>query len=169
MVIDNEANAGEKVTVIPLGVKIEPFQLPISKVTKQKETGCDEPKKDFYFDIELEKITDKTILETEPVDKEVIGRAFGDFGIYPSVDFARNISPPELKQEMIPKGIAIETVEGAVDLDNDGKPDLLALSFCCADENEPVNSLSDNCFYSCEKYFKKINGVWKLVRAENPC
>lgn len=169
MRLDNEAKAGEKVTIIPLGVEIEPFQLTITKVTKMRDTGCDEPRKDFRFDIELEEITDKIVLEIEPVDHLFIERAFGVFTIYPSVDFAKNLSPPELKQEMIPKGIAIQTVEAAIDLDNDGKPDLLSLSFCCADENEIANSQSDNCFYSCEKYFKKINGVWKLLRSENPC
>lgn len=166
---ENEAKTGEKVTIIPLGVKIEPFQLAISKVTKQRDTGCDDPNPDFRFEIEHESITDKTILETDSKEQRADGVTFGVFTIYPAVEFVRNILPPELKPEMIPKGIAIETVEAAVDLGNDGKPDLLALSFCCADENEPVTSQSDNCFYSCEKYFKKINGAWKLIRSENPC
>ncbi len=169
MVTYSEAKAGEKVTMIPLEVEIEPFQLAISKVTKKRYNGCDEPKKDFYFDIELEEITDKIVLEIEPVDNQADGRAFGVFSIYPAVDFARNILPPALKQEMLPKGVAIQTVEAAIDLDNDGKPDLLALSFCCADENKPVNSEDSNCYYSCEKIFRKINQNWKLIRSENPC
>jgi len=169
MVIDNEAKAGEKVTMIPLQVEVEPFQIAISKVTKKRYNGCDEPKKDFHFDIEFEEITDKIVLEVEPVDKQFVSRAFGVFTIYPAVEFVRNILPPELKPEMIPKGVAIETVEAAVDLDNDGKPDLLALSFCCADENKPVNSADSDCYYSCEKIFRKINQSWKLIRSENPC
>ncbi|HSK72685.1 MAG TPA: hypothetical protein VK892_13370 [Pyrinomonadaceae bacterium] len=169
MVIDSEAKAGEKITMIPLQVEIEPFQLAISKVTKKKYNGCDEPKKDFHFEIEFEEITDKIVLEVEPVDNQFVSRAFPVFAIYPSVDFAKNILPPELKQEMIPKGVAIQTVEAAIDLDNDGKPDLLSTSFCCADENKPVNSVDENCYYSCEKIFRKINRSWKLIRSESPC
>jgi hypothetical protein len=169
MVTDSEARVGEKITMIPLQVEVEPFQIKISKVTKKRYNGCDEPKKDFHFEIEFEEITDKIVLEVEPVDIQFISRAFPVFAIYPAVDFAKNILPPELKQEMIPKGIAIQTVEAAVDLDNDGKPDLLALSFCCADETKAVNSADDNCHYSCEKIFRKINQSWKLIRSENPC
>ncbi|MGI8542017.1 MAG: hypothetical protein ACR2MD_00890 [Aridibacter sp.] len=169
MYLDNEAKAGEKVTMIPLNVEIEPFQLAISKVTKKRYTGCDEPKKDFEFDIELEEITDKTVLEFQPIENRTDSRAFAVLSIYPAVDFAKNILPPELKQEMIPKGIAIQTVEAAVDLDNDGKPDLLTTSFCCGDENQPVNSADENCFYSCEKVYRKTNQSWKLIRSENIC
>ncbi len=169
MVIDSEAKAGEKITMIPLQVEVEPFQLPISKVTKKRYNGCDEPKKDFNFDIEFEEITDKIVLEVEAVDKLFTSRAFGVFGIYPAVDFAKNILPPALKQEMLPKEVAIQTVEAAIDLDNDGKPDLLSLSFCCADENKPVNSTDSDCYYSCEKIFRKINQNWKLIRSESPC
>lgn len=168
MVVDNEAKVGEKITMIPLQVEIEPFQIAISKVTKKRYNGCDEPRKDFHFDIEFEEITDKIVLEAELVDNQGMER-FGVFTIYPAVDFAKNILPPALKQEMLPKGVAIQIIEAAIDLDNDGKPDLLALSFCCADETKAVDSTDNDCNYSCEKYFRKINQSWKLIRSENPC
>lgn len=168
MVTDSEAKAGEKVTMIPLQVEVEPFQIAISKVTKKRYNGCDEPGKDFHFDVEFEEITDKIVLEVELVDNQGMER-FAVFTIYPAVDFAKNILPPALKQEMLPKGVAIQTVEAAIDLDNDGKPDLLALSFCCGDETKAVNSTDDVCYYSCEKIFRKINQSWKLIRSENPC
>jgi hypothetical protein len=168
MVVDNEAKAGEKITMIPLQVEIEPFQIAISKVTKKRYGGCDEPGKDFHFEIEFEEITDKIVLEAGLIDNQGMER-FGVFTIYPAVDFAKNILPPALKQEMLPKDVAIQTVEAAIDLDNDGKPDILALSFCCADETKAVDSTDNDCNYSCEKYFRKLNQSWKLVRSENPC
>ena len=168
MVIDNEAKAREKITMIPLQVEVESFHIAISKVTKKRYDGCDEPRKDFHFDIEFEEITDKIVLEAELVDNQGMER-FGVFTIYPAVDFAKNILTPALKQEMLPKGVAIQTVEAAIDLDNDNKPDLLALSFCCADETKAVDSTDNDCNYSCEKYFRKINQSWKLIRSENPC
>lgn len=168
MVIDSEGRAGEKITMIPLQVQVEPFQLAISNVTKKTYTGCDEPGKDFHFEIEFEEITDKIVLEVELVGNQGMER-FGVFTIYPAVDFAKNILPPALKQEMLPKGVAIQTVEAAIDLDNDGEPDLLALSFCCADETKAVNYADEDCYYSCEKIFRKINQNWKLIRSENPC
>ncbi len=168
MVTDSEARAGEKITMIPLQVEVEPFQIAISKVTKKRYNGCDEPKKDFHFEIEFEEITDKIVLEAELVDNQGMER-FGVFTIYPAVDFAKNILPPTLKQEMLPKEVAIQTIEAAIDLDNDGKPDLLALSFCCADETKAVDSTDNDCNYSCEKIFRKIKQSWKLIRSENPC
>ena len=166
MILDNEAKATQKVTLIPLRVDIKPFQLKILKVIKKENSGCNEPKKDFYFDVELEKITDKIVLETQPIKNRVAELPFDVFGIYPSVDFANNLTQPDLKQEMLPKGVAIQTVEAAIDLDNDDKPDLLFVSFCCDDETKVE---STDCDYVCQKSFKKINRNWKLVISANPC
>jgi hypothetical protein len=168
MVTDNEAITGEKITMIPLQVEVEPFQIAISKVAKKRYNGCDEPRKDFNFEIDFEEITDKIVLETELVNNQGMER-FGVFTLYPAVHFAKNILSPALEQEMLPKDVAIQTVEAAIDLDNDSKPDLLALSFCCADESKAVDSTDSDCNYSCEKYFRKINQSWKLIRSENPC
>ena len=162
-----EPQIGEKVTIIPLKVNFEPFQLSITKVGEKKEVPCSTEKKKFYWDLELEKITDKAILEIKPVENDNQEMPFEVFGIYPAVEFARNIPQSELSLDMLPKGVAIQTIDGAVDLDNDGKPDLLEIAFCC---EKPSESWSENndCDI-CQKSFKKSNGVWKLIDSAAPC
>jgi len=72
-----------------------------------------------------------------------------------------------LTPDMLPDKISSRTVEAAIDLDNDGKPDLLQTVFCCSKPNETWNKDID-C-YVCEKTFKKINRVWKLMDFVAPC
>jgi hypothetical protein len=164
--LNQAPKVGDKVTVVPLSVKFEPFQLSIVKTGEKKEEPCNAGKPKFYWDVELERITDKAILEFESVENNQ-EFPFEVIGIYPSVEFARSIPQTELTIEMIPKDIAVQTVKGAVDLDNDGKPDLLEVRFCCEKPSEIWNENND-C-YSCQKSFKKINGAWKLVNSAQPC
>ena len=159
--------AGEKVTIVPLQVNLEPFQLSILKSDKQKNEGCDTGgiERKFFWNVELEKIINKEILEIKPIKYDNQELPFEVFIIYPAVEFAKNLPSEELKQEMIPKGVTISTVEAAIDLDNDKKPDLLYIEFCCGDKSKRA----DNCDYNCLEWFKKFNGIWKKVDSANPC
>lgn len=167
--LNHEPKTGEKITIIPLKVNLEPFQLSVTKATKIKNEVCDVEgfEREFFWNTELEKITNKEILEIKPVKYDNQELPFEVFGIYPAVEFVRNLSPKELKQEMLPKGVSVQTIEAAIDLDNDGKPDLLEVIFCCSDKHKSPSE--DGDCYICQKSFKKINGVWKLVDAANPC
>ncbi len=154
-----EPQVGEKVTIIPLKVKIEPFQLAITKVTKIKPKGCEVSKtNEFIWTTEFEKITDNAILEEAKIDNYNDQMPFGVFMIYPSVESAKSLEKKSISKTLLPKNISLKRIEALIDLDNDNKPDLLSVSFCCG---EPENESAENCPYLCPKYYKKTDGVWK--------
>lgn len=165
--LDQEPKIGERVTIVPLKVDIEPFQLSILHFEKQKNASCDNTKikRDFYWSIDLERIASKEILEIKPITDNNQEFPFEVFTIYPAVTFARNMPPEELKSDMLPKGVTIFTIKGAIDLTSDKTPDLLYLEFCCKNKNESLQ----NCDYNCIEWYKKINGAWKLVDDAIPC
>ena len=162
-----EVKVGEKYTIVPLNVNIQPFQLPITKATKTENNGCDEKEPDFLWVVEFERITNKEILEIAPAGNSTPEYPFDVFLIYPAVEFARNIPQSELRANMLPKGVSINTAEAAIDLDNDKKPDLLEAIFCCS--NVSISPKENGDCYTCLKMFKKINGIWKLVDEAIPC
>lgn len=162
-----EVKPGEKYTVVPLDVNISPFHLPVTKTVKTENNGCNEKEPAFFWAIEFERIVNKEILEIEPVKNSSPEFPFDVFLIYPAVEFAKQIPQNELNVEMLPKGIALKTVKGAIDLDNDGKPDLLEASYCCTETN--VSPEEDVDCYTCLKTFRKEKGVWKLIDEAIPC
>jgi hypothetical protein len=165
--LDQEPNIADKVTIVPLNVDIEPFQLSILKFEKVENAGCDNTKikRDFIWNVELEKINNKEILEINPIKNNHPKFPFEVFLIYPAVKFAKNLPSEELKPEMLPKGVTNFTVKAAIDLTNDNNPDLLYVEFCCKDKNESL----DNCDYNCIQWYKKVNGIWKLFDDAIPC
>jgi hypothetical protein len=164
--LDKEPKIGEKVTVIPLQVNLEPFQLSITK-TEKKEVPCTGERKEFYWNTDLEIVTNKEILEIDPIKNRAEEFPFDVAVIYPKVDFAKNIKNSELSKDMLPNKVAVNTVVAAIDLDNDGKPDLLETVFCCNNPSDTFNEKND-C-YTCQKTFKKINNNWKETNFEKPC
>ncbi|MEJ7849379.1 MAG: hypothetical protein WKF92_14960 [Pyrinomonadaceae bacterium] len=161
MGFDNEPVIGEKVTAIPLHVKIEPFQLGISKVTKTKNSGClENKKKEFFWAVELETIIDKEILEVERVDSNYKDQMpFAVFVIYPSVEFARSLDKSSLSKTSLPKNVTLERVSSAIDLDNDKKPDFISVYFCCGEQEKES---TEECPYLCKKYYIKTAGKWQI-------
>ena len=157
---EDEPQIGEKVTVVPLRVEIEPFQLKISKSSKTENTGCLEDKeKEFFWAIDLETITDKEILEVKPVKGYRDAMPFGVFVIYPSVEFARSLDKSFISRAILPRHVSLKRVESAIDLDNDDEPDLLSVNFCCG---EPEKESAEKCPYLCKKYYRKTHGLWKI-------
>ena len=167
MGLSQEPKVGEKVTIVPLKVNIEPFQLLILNFDKQKNDGCDTGgvTRKFFWNVELEKITNKEILEIKPVKGDNQELPFEVFMINPAVEHAKNLPLEEISLQMIPKGVTVKTIEAAIDLNNDKTPDLLYVEFCCKNRNESL----DNCDYNCIEWYKKIKGKWKLVDSANPC
>ncbi len=162
----NKPQVGEKVTILPLKVNIEPFQLTITEFLETEAYPCNDLKKNFYGDVIFEKINNKKILEIEPVENNVSQMPFEFLAIYPAVSFAKSIEKAELTTEMLPKGVSVETVKGAVDLDNDKRPDILEILFCCSNSSIAPN---DTCKFICQKTFKKIGGKWKLINSADHC
>lgn len=66
---------------------------------------------------------------------------------------------------MLPKGVAMNTVIGAIDLTSDGIPDVLIVKYCC----DNPKKAAEECDYTCGKTFKKIRNIWKLIDTSAPC
>jgi hypothetical protein len=162
----HQPQIGEEITIVPLNVKIEPFQLKITNATKTKNQGCvQNEKKEFFWAVETEKITSREVLEVNPVNKGYKNEMpFSVFAIYPAIKFAKSLNKLTLSKKSLPKSVLIENVESAIDLDNDGKPDLLSVSFCCG---EPNKVKVEKCPFVCKKYYKKNSKTWELFEIQD--
>ncbi|MCA1622824.1 MAG: hypothetical protein LC778_03335 [Acidobacteria bacterium] len=163
--LEHLAKVGEKISVIPLQVDFEPFEMEIKKVEEITETGCDEEKPKRFWNVEFEKITRQDFLAVEPIKNRSGEFPFDIFVIYPAVKFARKLELHELKKEVLPKNVFLNMITAAIDLTNDGKPDLLEASFCCS----KANKTPEDCDYTCGRTFKKTKGVWKQIKYLQPC
>jgi hypothetical protein len=153
---------GEKATVIPLGVDITPLSLRITKA--EKKDGCDE-RIHGWWAVELEPITLKEFFDIEPLPNRGAETPFDVAIIYPAVKVARQIRDGELMKVMLPKGVPINTVKAAIDLTDDGKPDVVIVKYCCDDASKPASV----CDYTCGKTFTKVRNTWKLIDTSAPC
>lgn len=155
---------GEKVTVVPLDVDIAPLDLKIIKIKERKD--CDEAGGSRWWEVELEPVKEKRFFEIAPAPNRAEEYPFDVCAIYPSVKSASQVPRDMLRKNMLPKGITLETVKGAVDLTNDGIPDLLLVEYCCLHPKKPAG---EGCDYTCGKTYKKIRNVWKIVDTSTPC
>ena len=154
---------GEKVTVIPLDVNIPTLELKIVKAEK-KANAC-EARLPAFWEVELEVIKEKTFSDFAPATDRSAEYPFDVCVIYPAVKFVNPIKRRNLSRSMLPNGIALSTVKAAIDVTNDGRPDVLLVDYCCGNPNKP----SADCDYTCGKTFKKTGNVWKLIDTSTPC
>lgn len=161
-----EPKTAEKVTVVPLGTNVDPFQLTI-RSSEKKEEPCSDTDKKVFWDVETEPITAKEILEAQALAGRADEFPFDAAVIYPSVPFAKAIESGKLTAEMLPQGVPPSVVEAAIDLDNDQKPDLLQTTFCCSKPGQKPDPESD-CMM-CSKTYKKTNGKWTVINSATPC
>lgn len=150
---------GAKVTVVPLDVNIAPLDLRITEIKERNACG------DHWWDVELEPVTRRAFFEIPSRPNRVQEYPFDVGIIYPAVKSARQIRGKALKKWMLPAGVYLNTVKGAVDLTNDGVPDALIVDYCCRD----VKKAARECEYTCGKIFRKIRNVWRLVNTSSPC
>jgi len=154
---------GSKVTVIPLAAGIPPLDLRIIK-TEKKVDACDE-RLPASWEVELEPIKLQKFFDVEPAANRAAEFPFDVAILYPAVKVARQINEGQLVKGTFPKGISIDTVKVALDLTDDGKPDVIIVEYCCGGTKKPA----DTCDYTCGKTFKKLRNVWKLVDTLAPC
>ena len=154
---------GEKITVIPLDVNIPPLELKIVKADK-KANACEDGLP-AAWEVELQVVREKSFSDAEPAPNRSAEYPFDVCLIYPAVKFVNPIKRENLSSSMLPNGIALSTVKAAIDLTNDGKPDVLIVDYCCGNPNKPAA----DCDYTCGKTFKKTGNAWKLIDTSSPC
>ena len=162
--LNKSPQVGEKVVIVPLTKGIDPFTLEI-RSSERRSFGCSEEKEKEAWEVSFAPITARNVLEHRPGEGRAEEYPFDVFMIYPSVDFAKVVSGSDLRAEDLPGGLVPQVVHAAIDLDDDGKPDLLEARFCCSHPTKP----SKECDLTCTKTFRKTSGKWKLITEDQPC
>lgn len=152
-----KVKAGDFATAVPLQIDGENLSLKIAKVEKAKFLDCDTEK--MGSSVEFEKIADERLLKMTPISERPEEQPFDFFVIYPAAKNARKLKQTELTKKMLPENVKVEQVVAAIDLNDDGTPDLLVVNYCCFD--------SSQC--DCTDNYRKINGEWKNLGGSEPC
>jgi hypothetical protein len=130
---------------------------------ERKENACDEslPR---AWEVELEPLTQKQVFDAPSPRERNPAYPFDVVVIYPAVKIAHEMRKDQLNREMLPRGVSINTVKAAIDLNDDRKPDVVVVEYCCLQTQQPPE-----CDYTCGKTFKKVKNIWKLFDSYAPC
>lgn len=153
---------GSRVTVVPIDVNAALIDLAIIKTTPR--TDCEMSGPPTWWEVELEPVKQKEYFEiTKAGRREEV--PFDVVIFYPTVKVARQLQRNELRKNSLPKGVYVNTVKAAIDLANDGIPDVVITAYCCL---HPAKA-DDECDHTCGKIFQRIGNRWRLVNTSNPC
>jgi len=158
-VASRKVKFGDFATAVPLEIDYRNLALKIKKIERIRFLNCDVEK--TGSDIEFGKITDKDLLEAKAVSGRAAGeeQPFDFLVIYPAVWKAEKLKKTDLTKAMLPEKVEVEQVVAAIDLNDDGNPDLLINNYCCYD--------SSQC--DCTEKFQKIASEWKYLGGSEPC
>ncbi len=156
-VASNKIKSGDSATAVSLQIDYQNITLKVKKIEGVPFLDCDVEK--TGSNVEFEKITDRRLLEIKPISGRAEEQPFDFLVIYPAVKNAKKLIQTELTKEMLPEKVGVEQVVAAIDLNDDGNPDLLVSNYCCYD--------SSQC--DCTESYQKINSKWKYLGASEPC
>jgi len=156
-VASNKIKSGDSVTAISLQIDYENITLKVKKIERVPFLDCDVEK--TGSDVEFEKVADRRLLEIKPISGRAEEQPFDFLVIYPTVENAKKLKQTELIKEMLPEKVGVEQVVAAIDLNDDGNPDLLVSNYCCYD--------SSQC--DCTERYQKTNAEWKYLGGSEPC
>jgi hypothetical protein len=63
--------------------------------------------------------------------------------------------------------MSLKTVTAAIDLSNDGNPDVLITAYCCDDPTRPPESGNEDAS-ECGTTYAKFNRVWRVIEELEP-
>jgi hypothetical protein len=166
--LHGEAEKGKPATVVPFSEKTEAFQLPI--LDAQKRSSCAATGKPWWA-ITLAPATQAALRSVPPnryrdADKPIVAAV-----IYPAQKDALFIEPLLIPKSDIPDKFLPKTLVGGVDLNGDGKSDLMFLEYCCRDRTKTVPECIATCtrVYWLKKDEKTKKESWKLIGRLAPC
>ena len=84
--------------------------------------------------------------------------------IYPSVSSARQIPKSEIRPNMLPGSVKLETVKAAVDVTSDGTPDIVVTEYCCSRAKKVAE-----CDLTCGATYKRVGKKWIKLDTSRPC
>lgn len=156
-----QPRVGIRATFVPIDIDLEPFELKLQKSVVQD--GCDKssPK---WWSAEFEELTDQRVIDITSLPGRNAEFPFDVVVIYPAVSAARQIPKPQLKADMLPKGVKLSIVKSAIDVSGDGMPDLVVTEYCCANAAK-----SAECDLTCGATYKRSGRSWEKVATSTPC
>lgn len=151
---------GEYVQVIPMVEGIPSLALQVTKTQGMDDIN---PGIIDWYSVELEEVRNKSYFDADAVEGRREEYPFNVFVIYPGVSTARYLPVKRIQLTDLPEEVSLEVISGALDIDNDEKPDAIICDFCCSD-----STTSENCDYYCSANYIKVSGAWHKVYDGSP-
>ncbi|HUT49399.1 MAG TPA: hypothetical protein VM325_08670 [Alphaproteobacteria bacterium] len=163
-----EAEKGKRATVVPFSEKTEAFQLPI--IEARKRNTCAATGKPWWA-ITLAPARQSALRGVRPNRYRDADKPIDAAVIYPAQEKALFIEPLLIPKSDIPDKFLPKTLVGGVDLNDDGKADLMFLEYCCRDRTKTVPECLATCtrVYWLKKDKKTKKESWKLIGRLAPC
>jgi hypothetical protein len=163
-----EAEKGKAATVVPFSEKTETFRLPIIEATKRN--ACAATGKPWWA-IKLAPANRAKLRSVPPNRYRDADKPIDAAVIYPAQKDALFIEPLLIPKSDIPEKFLPKTLVGGVDLNGDGKSDLMFLEYCCRDRTKTVPECLATCtrVYWLKKDKKTKKESWKLIGRLAPC
>lgn len=155
--------SGTTVTVVPFSPKTQAFEL---KVETVRRGGICAPNRTPWHAIGFAPANRPDLGKVAPYPYRAPDVPIDAAVLYPVAKKARLLPASSVKQTGMPKGFLQKTVRGAIDLDDDGRPDLLFLEYCCRNRT----TVFPSCLATCGTVFRKDeSGNWKVLGRPGPC
>lgn len=163
-----EAEKGKPATIVPFSEKADAFQLAILDV--QKRNSCAATGKPWWS-IKLPPAKRPDLRGIAPNRYRDADKPIDAAVIYPAQENALFIEPLLIPKSDIPDKFLPKTLVGGVDLNGDGKSDLMFLEYCCRDRTKTVPECIATCtrVYWLKKDEKTKKESWKLIGRLAPC
>ena len=163
-----EAEKGKRATVVPFSEKTETFQLPI--IEARKRNACAATGKPWWA-ITLAPAKQSALRSVAPNRYRDADKPIDAAVIYPAQEKALFIEPLLIPKSDIPDKFQPKSLVGGVDLNDDGKSDLMFLEYCCRDRTKTVPECLATCtrVYWLKKDKKTRKESWKLIGRLAPC
>jgi len=158
---DIQPRVDTRATFVPLGIDLDQFDLKLKLATLRE--GCAKSSSKWWV-TEFQPVTDPRLFDIRALPGRSEEFPFDVVVIYPAVSAAREIPRSEIRPEMLPRRVKLETVKAAVDVTSDGMPDIVITEYCCANGATTVG-----CDLTCGATYKRSGRSWKKIDKSTPC
>ncbi len=159
----NKPKPGTTVTIVPFTIKAAPLSAKITRVAKGAQcTATDK----LWYEIYLNPITSGSIVSARPELGRNTTYPFDVAVLHPQNPMARYLAHNQYQPKDLPAAISMNVVKGALDLNKDGRPDIVFAGFCCDNRNK---SHAQGCDYMCSETWVLKNGKWVIYDKSQPC
>lgn len=151
--LDKKPEKESLITLLPIGVDINSFNVPISRIEENSEE-INENSKITWFNVYIDGIKHDNVLKLQPSQEDRLNEIpFDVCCIYPAMENVRVMDINKTDIGNFPKQ-DIKNILCIIDTNSDDNPDIII-----------VEEKTD---YTIKKYYTKVNKSWKLFKQENP-